>query len=130
MGKPFMVDDDDYDTDYPEPVDDQNITSYGVLHGDQSTPLLATIHVVRSVQPIVKLFRSPTITLEALQSFDKHLNACINLFPQSLHPSSLEPLHPRSIAPMVYLQNARLVLHRHNLSPLCPPGARSHAIDS
>jgi hypothetical protein len=124
-----MIDDDDYDTDYPEPVDDQNITSYSVLHGDRSTPLLATIHVVRSVQPMVKLFRSPTITLEALQSFDKHLNACINLFPPSLHPSSLEPLRPRSIAPMIYLQNARLVLHRHNLSPLCPPGARSHAID-
>jgi hypothetical protein len=130
LGKPLMIDDDACDTEYPEPVDDQYITNHGVLQDGQSTPLLATIHVVRSVQPLVRLFKSEFISPETILSYEKHLDACHDLFPPPLLLSSKEPLDPRSIAPMIYLQNVRMMLHRHNISPFCRPEARHRAVQA
>ena len=125
----MLIDDADCDTEYPEPVDDQYITPNGILRGGESTPLLPTIHVVRSFQFLTKLFKSSWITPETLQSTENYLATCMTLFPKQLLLSSTEPLDPRSIAPLVYFQNARLLLHRHNLSPSCPPGFRLHAVN-
>ena len=123
-----MIDDNACDTEYPEPVDDQYIAADGIRQGGQSTPLLATIHVVRSVQPLVRLFKSECISSETIESYERHLEACHDLFPAPLLLSSKDLLEPRSIAPMIYLQNVRMMLHRHNLSPLCGPGARQEAL--
>lgn len=123
-----MIDDDDCDTEYPEPVDDQYITADGILRNGQSTPQLASIHVVRSTQSLMKLFRLPYITTDTLKAFDRHLEACMNLFPQSLLLSSTDALDPRTISPVIHLQNARLLLHRNNLSPSCPQELRLQAI--
>lgn len=38
-------------------------------------------------------------------------------------------MDPVELLPMIYLQNARLMLHRHNLNPICDTDARSTAID-
>ena len=125
-----MIDDNACDTEYPEPVDDQCITAHGVLQDGQSTPLLATIHVVRSVQPLVRLFKSECISPETILMYERHLDACHGLFPPPLLLSSTEPLDPRSIAPMIHLQNVRMMLHRHNLSPFCRPEARHQAVQA
>src|SRR2546423_4113400 len=125
-----MIDDGACDTEYPEPVDDEYITDRGVLQDGQSTPLLATIHVVRSVQPLVRLFKSECISPETLITYERYLDACHGLFPPSLSLSSTEWLDPRSIAPVIYLQNVRMVLHRHNLSPFCQPEARYRAVEA
>ena len=124
-----MIDENVCDTHFPEPVDDQYITHRGILQDGQSTSLLATVHVVRSIQPLVKLLKSPCISLDTIHSCEKHLDECMRLLPPPLLLSSTEPLDPRSIAPMVYLQNVRLILHRHNLSPYCPAEARYGAVD-
>lgn len=129
LGKPLMIDDNACDTEYPEPVDDQYITHQGISQEASSTSLLATIHVVRSVQPILKLFKSPCLTNETLQSCEKHLDACMSLLPPPLLLSSTELLDPRSITPMINLQNIRIILHRHNLSPFCAPEARYRAVN-
>ncbi|KAJ5676629.1 uncharacterized protein N7477_002262 [Penicillium maclennaniae] len=84
MGKPVLINDQDCDIDLPCPVDDQYLAEDGKLpdgQDQQTTPMLATIHVVRS------------------------------------------------IAPIIYLQNARLLLHRHNISPYCSSADRSAARD-
>lgn len=125
-----MIDDGACDTEYPEPVDDQYITNDGVHQDGQATPLLATIHVVRSVQPLVRLFKSEYISSETIQAYERYLDACHDLFPQPLSLSSKEPLDPRSIAPMINLQNVRMMLHRHNLSPVCRPEARYRAVEA
>ena len=41
------------------------------------------------------------------------------------HSHSLDARH---LTPIVYLQNARIVLHRHNMSSMCPPEIRSAAV--
>ena len=127
----MLIDDADCDTEYPEPVDDQYITDQGIMSmGQPSTPLLATIHVVRSLQSLIKLFKSPSITPDTLASREKYFNTCMNLFPPHLQLSSRTYLDPRSLAPIIYFQNARIVLHRHNLSPSCSPELRRQAIES
>lgn len=125
-----MIDDNACDTDYPEPVDDQFITKHGVLHDGPSTPLLAMIHVVRSVQPLIRLFKSEHVSPETLQFYDRHFDSCHDLFPRPLSLASTECLDPRLIAPVIYLQNVRMMLHRHNLSPLCRPEARYQAVEA
>jgi hypothetical protein len=129
LGKPLLINDEDYDTDYPEPTDDEQITSEGVHSTGKSTPLLSIVNVVRSFQSLTQLLKSPYITRVALQLREEYLHTCLSLFPESLQPSALEPLDPRTIAPLVSLQNARLLLQRHNLTPLCPPDLRLEAID-
>lgn len=97
--------------------------------GHQTTPLLATIHVVRSIGQLTKTLRSPVISPATLEIFERHFNACLATFPIHYHPKSDHYLDPRSLAPIIYLQNARFILHRHNISPLCPPDVRYPAFD-
>lgn len=130
FSKPVLIDDGDFDTGYPEPVDDQYITEQGILSsGQPSTPLLATIHVVRSIQYLLKLFKSPSINNETLNSRENYLSACMVLFPKQLQLKSTDYLDPKSLPPVIYFQNARLILHRHNLSPFCTADLRIQAIE-
>jgi hypothetical protein len=92
------------------------------------TILLATIHVTRLMAPIARLFRSLCITNETLLKFDGHLGTCLSLFPQSLSVGSTSPIDPRNMMPLIYFQNSRLMLYRHNLSPSCSPEQRSNAV--
>jgi Fungal specific transcription factor domain len=129
LGKPLLIKDEDYDTDYPEPADDEQITNVGINSTGQSTPLLAIVNVVRLFQSLSQLLKSPYITRDTLQSREDYLQTCLSLFPTSLQPSAMEPLDPRTMAPLICLQNARLLLQRHNLTPMCPPNLRLQAID-
>ncbi|KAL1962408.1 hypothetical protein VTN77DRAFT_9747 [Rasamsonia byssochlamydoides] len=131
LGKPISINDQDCDVDLPCPVDEQFISEGGrVPEGHQTTPLLATIHVVRSIGQLTKTLRSPVISPATLEIFERHFNACLATFPIQYHPKSDHYLDPRSLAPIIYLQNARFILHRHNISPLCPPDVRYPAFDS
>lgn len=134
MGKPILINDEDCDADLPCPVDDQYISDGGRAVDAQAqrmTPLLATIHVVRSLGQLTKTFRSRVVSPATLETFDRHFSACSSAFPAEYHLSSSDQyLDPRSLAPIIYLQNARLFLHRHNLSPFCAHDVRSAAISN
>lgn len=56
------------------------------------------------------------------------LGACMQMFPQELQLHTKTPLDPLVMAPLIYFQNTRIVLHRHNLSPACSAEQRSLAI--
>jgi hypothetical protein len=130
MGKPVLINDQDCDVDLPCPVDEQFISEGGIVpEGQQTTPLLATIHVVRSIGQLVRTLRSSTISPATLEIFERHFHTCLATFPTHYNPKSDQYLDPRSILPLIYLQNARLVLYRHNISPFCTPEVRSLALD-
>lgn len=132
MGKPVLINDQDCDIDLPCPVDDQCLTEggipEGIPEGQQMTPMLATIHVVRSIGQLTRTLRSITISPATLETFEQHFNTCLATFPPHLHPKADQDLDPRSLAPIIYLQNARLLLHRHNISPHCQRPVRSAAM--
>lgn len=130
MGKPVLINDQDCDVDLPCPVEEQYISDGGVVpEGQQTTPLLATIHVVRSIGQLTRTLRSSTISPATIDTFERHFNACLVTFPAQYHPKSDLYLDPRSLDPIIYLQNARLILHRHNLNPFCAPEVRASALD-
>lgn len=101
----------------------------GILESQRTTALLATIHVVRSIGQLTRTLRLPTISPATLETFERHFNTCLVTFPPQFHPRNDEYLDPRSLAPVIYLQNARLILHRHNISPFSSFAARSSAMD-
>ena len=129
LGKPLVIHDAEYDTEYPEAADDEQITSHGVSSTEQWTALLATVHIVRSYEPLIPLLKSPYITRYTLEAREEYLLKCFSLLPKAFQPSASESLDPRIITPLICLQNARLSLQRHNLTPLCPPELRVQAID-
>lgn len=129
MGKPVLINDHDCDVDLPCPVDEQYLSAGCVPDGQQTTPLLATIHVVRSMGQLTRTLRSHTIGPATLDTFERHFTACLATFPSQYHPKSDQYLDPRSLAPIIYLQNARFILHRHNISPSSPREVRSSAVD-
>lgn len=132
MGKPVLINDQDCDIDLPCPVDDQYLTEEGKLpegQDQQITPMLATIHVVRSIGQLTRTLRSTSISPATLETFERHFSTCLGTFPADLLPKGDKDLDPRSLAPIIYLQNARLLLHRHNISPYCSSADRSSARD-
>lgn len=130
LGKPISIHDQDCDVDLPCPVDEQFIAEGARLpEGSNTNSLLATIHVVRSIGQLTKTLRSPIVSPATLDIFDRHFNACLATFPIHFHPKSDSLLDPSSLAPIIYLQNARYVLHRHNISPYCPADVRFPALD-
>ncbi|KAI9877955.1 MAG: hypothetical protein M1830_002362 [Pleopsidium flavum] len=133
LGRPVMINDQDCNVDLPSPVDDHFIQATGIYEApDAPQPtnlLLATVHVVHCISQLFKVLRGPHIATSTLQTFDKHFDACMATFPSQCQINATQYLDPRSLAPMIYLQNARIVLHRHNLSPSCPPDVRTAAIN-
>ncbi|KAJ6263532.1 Mediator of RNA polymerase II transcription subunit [Drechslerella dactyloides] len=127
MGRPLMIVDADCDVGLPCPVDDHFIYDEGFMvpNGapEPANYLLTTIHIVRMVPALLKTLQSPSLSPQTLAAFDNHFTACLNTFPAHCQLHSSQPLDARSLSPIIYLQTARLVLHRHNLSPAQPPDA-------
>ncbi|KAJ5901562.1 hypothetical protein N7495_002090 [Penicillium taxi] len=130
MGKPVLINDHDCNIDLPCPLEDQYMDEEGqAVEGQQTSPLLATIHMVRSIGELTRNLQSPSISPVTIDTFERHFNSCLSTFPVHLNPKTDQDLDPRSLFPIIYYQNARLLLHRHNISPDCQPAVRSTAID-
>ena len=133
LGRPSLIDDQDCEIGLPSPVEDKYIRPSGTWAPPsalQSTiPLSQTVQVVRTISQLTGALKTTVIAPPTLQSFDAHFSNCINTFPQPYQIHSNEHLDPHLLTPMIYLQNARLVLHRHNLSTMCIAEVRAVAID-
>jgi hypothetical protein len=127
-----MINDEECDVDLPSPVDDGDLPVSGArVRGSESPStksLLPTIQVVRGISQLLKALRAATLTPLVLQSFDLLFGDCVAAFPTHHHIRSDGYLEPYALPPLLHLQNARLVLHRHNLMVISPPEARSAAI--
>ncbi|KAL9099934.1 MAG: hypothetical protein Q9163_004636, partial [Psora crenata] len=133
LGRPAMVKEDDCDVGMPSPVDDQYISEgsqWTQPTPEMSTsPLLPTIRVIGGIARLLGLLKGPIISEQALQVYDTHFDTVMKNFPAQHQLRANDYIDPIEIPAMIYLQNARLVLHRHNLTPLCDAETRSTAID-
>ncbi|PWW79819.1 hypothetical protein C7212DRAFT_273472 [Tuber magnatum] len=135
LGRVLLIEDQDCDISLPCALDDHFIYDEGLLvpNGSSQQPanfLLTTIHVVRLIGPLLKNLQAPLISPQNLACFDTHFTSCLSAFPTNCHINHPNPLEPRHLSPIFHLQNCRLVLHRHNLSTLCPFEARVAALGS
>ncbi|RDL39476.1 uncharacterized protein BP5553_03816 [Venustampulla echinocandica] len=133
LGRPLLIEDTDCDVGLPAAVDDRYIHDAGMMAPNGAPPaynfIIPIIHVVRAVSELIKTLKSPIISTSTLATFDTHFSSCMSAFPVACQLTANEPLDPRMLAPICHLMNARLVLHRHNLTTSCPPEVRANAID-
>lgn len=134
MGHPPSIDDADCDVRLPAALDDHYIQDDGMHVPTGAEPLthslLAITHVVRTYTGIIKAIQSPSIPASHLASYDFHFRKCLNTFPPACDPSSTVALASHFLPPLAYLLHARLVLHRHNLSPASSSQARYAALEA
>ncbi|KAK6225484.1 putative fungal specific transcription factor domain-containing protein [Colletotrichum tabaci] len=133
LGRPVLIDDADCDVSLPAGVDDHYIHEGGIMVPPGREPLnhslLALINVIRSYSSLIKTLAAPVVVPTRLATFDQHFVTCLRAFPSVCDTSSRGPISPHLLTPFAYLLHARLVLHRHNLSPNCPPDARLAAME-
>ncbi|KAK8086619.1 hypothetical protein PG994_001593 [Apiospora phragmitis] len=125
MGRPSLIYDADCDVTLPEAIDDHYLHAEGPVHPLNADSLTHSLHVilnvVRSIPAIVQARSSLPITPTRLSTFDAHFANCQRAFPAACDPDNPLPIPPHMLMPMAYLMSARLLLHRHNLAPTCPP---------
>ena len=130
LGRPLLIHDEDCDIEIPSPLVEQSTHEGGPFSSDQkTTPLLAVIHIMRAVAQLNRVLKTAVISMDTLEIFEQHFRMCLSTFPAEYRMKSDQYLDPRSLGPIIYLQNTRLLLHRHNLSPACSPEMRHLALD-
>ena len=134
LGRPFQISDRDCDIGLPYPVDDHYILDSGVLGlpdpSPPSNPLIRIINLMRTTSRLHDKLESPPISTNTLRTFDaQYSNALASLLPESQLRASTY-LDPRTLNPLTFVSNARILLHRHNLSPAASVVQRSQALDA
>jgi hypothetical protein len=125
-----LIDDQDCDAELPQAADENfNFDDKRPLERHGTSPFLSIIHAVRSISQLTKSLKSTVITTSSIEAYEKHFSACLDSLPPHFQANSNRYIDPRSLGPMILLQNLRLILHRHNFSPLCPQEARNSAVD-
>lgn len=125
----MVINDEDCDAEYPEILKEEEAVT-DIFHPQRPTILQATIYIARLLQPLAHLCRSLCIPLDAIRTYEMHLGACMQMFPPDLQLGMKTPLDPLVMAPLLFFQNVRITLHRHNLSPACSQEQRLLAIKS
>ncbi|KAL6720451.1 hypothetical protein ACLMJK_002374 [Lecanora helva] len=117
----------------PSPLDDQYMHSDNDLLSpipEQSTsPLLPTIRVIGGIAKLLRMLKSRYLPPTALEAYDSHFKACMQSFPLYQQIRTNQYVDPIELPSIMYLQNALLMLHRHNLMPISSAKERSTALD-
>jgi hypothetical protein len=134
LGRSFQINDHDCDISLPYPVEDHYISDSGALSptdpSQSAPPLVSIINLMRTTSRLHGDLESPPLSSNTLRTFDAHYAATLaSLLPESqLHSSAY--LDPRTLNHLTFVFNARILLHRHNLSPAATVAQRSHAVDA
>ena len=97
--------------------------------GKPSTSRLEMIvQVVQTASHLRRAFKSPMITTATAQVVDADLNRCMSRLPPQQQLTASDKLAPAETHAIMYLQDIRLLLHRHNLNPSCPADVRQSGI--
>lgn len=133
LGRPALIKEEDCSVSMPSPVDDQHIREdidWTSPTPEQSTsPLRPMIQVIGGIAKLLRMLKSRRLAKSVLQAYDTHFNMSLQAFPAQSQVRPNDYLDSVELPPMIYLQNARLMLFRHNLSPACEAHERSDALD-
>ncbi|OJD13760.1 hypothetical protein AJ78_05810 [Emergomyces pasteurianus Ep9510] len=128
-GRPLMIQDDDCDVELLSPANEQLSDGRSLLQEQKPTPLPAITHVMRAVSQLTKSLKVTVISADTLEAFERHFRMCLATFPPDYRMEASHYLDPRLLPPIIFLQNTRLVLHRHNLSPRSSTEVRLTALE-
>ena len=85
------------------------------------SPVEVNMPLVRHYGELRKVMKARPIPATALESFEGIFSSIADAMPEPLQPYSTTYLDPCMFRVTMILPNARIILHRHNLSPLCSP---------
>jgi len=133
LGRPALIKEDDCNVGMPSAVDDQYIHAgnnwVSPTPEQLTSPLLPTIQVISGIARLLRVLKSRFLTEPVLEAYDLHFKGCMQAFPVYQQIRLNDYVDPVELPPIMYLQNARLMLHRHNLSPTSGAQDRSMALD-
>ena len=133
LGRPAMIREDDCKVQLPSPADDQFIRpELDWTHpspGQASTRLLPAIKIAGGISRLLQYLKSSHLTEDSLDAYNTYYEACMAALPFQDPTRIQDYIDPLEVHPALYLQNARLLLYRHSLSPLHQPHRRTSAID-
>ena len=128
-----MIKEEDCNVNLPSPVDDRYMHSGNEWLSptpEQSTsPLLPTIQVIGGIAKLLRVLKNSHLAKSALEAYESHFQGCMQNFPVYQQIRTNNYVDPIDLPPIIYLQNARLMLHRQNLTPTSSAQDRSHALD-
>lgn len=134
MGRPTAIDDEDCDFKQPRFDDNDPSELDSISQASNTAQLNVTVtlmtNAVRCISQVLRVLKSPATAPSSFETVDQQIAAYMNTFPPHHQIRSSEYLNPQTITPQIYLQNARLMVHRRNISPICTPEIRSAAIKS
>ena len=120
LGRPTMISDEDCDaTDLVGSRSVSGLTQFDFM-----------IQVARTVPHLQRAFKTPVIPASTLETIEEQIDRCMTGMPQHHQLKAVDYLDPGPTGPVVYLQNIRLLLHRHNLNPECPLEVKRLALNS
>jgi len=85
--------------------------------------------VARCASVMQKAFKQPVISIETIQEVEDEIGKCTASFPPHQQPTATDYLDMVSATPLIYVQNLKLLLHRHNLSPASSLDGRQQAVE-
>ncbi len=133
LGRPALIKEEDCNVGMPSPIDDRYMHSgNGWLSPtpEQSiSPLLPTIQVVGGIAKLLRVLKSRHLSKTSWEAYDSHFKGCMQEFPVYQQIRTNHYVDPIELPPIMYLQNARLMLHRHNLTPTSAAQDRIAALD-
>ncbi len=136
LGRPVEIDDADCNVPFPRMERFTHQALIGVTPNRPSGPAFASnlfvpsLYVARLIGPLVRTIQAACVPASALEAFDSHFLSCWAAFAPEYRPNHHSSLDPQYLASLFLLQNLRLMLHRHNLSPATPPEERAAALEA
>ena len=134
VGRSPMIKEEDCSIALPYPVSDDYIDDGSAwMHPTpdmKTTALLPTIRVIGPIARLLKVLKLTEIPQDTVQVYDSHFEKVLDTFPGHHQIQNPEYLDPVEMIHLIYLQNARLALHRHNLKPDCGAQTRSRAVEN
>ncbi|KAL8715578.1 MAG: hypothetical protein Q9220_000914 [cf. Caloplaca sp. 1 TL-2023] len=131
LGRSPMISDDDYEMSLSNLSDiaSEVNENAGISANSSQSPLVPTVQVIRGISKLLKSLKEPVMKPATVQSLSVLFDDCMDLFPAHHQLNAVGSLDPHQIPPVIYLQNARLALYRHNLNNKNPFAARIKAVD-
>jgi hypothetical protein len=101
----------------------------GWIKPDSSTVLVMLGRIASCAARLQRLTKLPTVTPSVIARTNQEILERLHAFPSDHQLNRPDILDPTILSPIIFLQNCRLLLHRHNLTPLANREARQESID-
>ena len=129
LGRPVAIRDSDYTITVP-PTPSASTAQRQFSQDHQGDfPFLSLVRVAEGIFYPISSLRESFLEDLVIRSTDNQLLNCLIHLPLHHYLSTTGVTDPSVIYPVLLLQNARLIMYRHNLTPLAPMTSRYQAID-